>query len=659
MPISVDFETFYGSKKLKYSVKGRTPEEYCKHDLFDPYMISVCDGKTAWSGHPSSFNWNTLDREDLLSHNAGFDRRVYAEMVTRGLAPKVNPKSWHCTANMTSYLCNRRSLDQSVEHLFKTKLSKSARSDADGKHWPADFSPAEREAMLKYAKDDALWCWRLHDQFGAKWPHWERQLSDLTIRQGEHGVQINTDLLDKYMCWSHECLMATERVIPWLAETSDDEWDDFNTKPTSSKCIAEQCRRVGIACPPVKYKDEEGYTEWEEAHAKQHPWIQAVGAWRSINKLVATFKIMKSRLRDDGTMPFGLLYYGAHTGRWSGTARINFQNMRKEPLFVNELGLVEQNDKRIAAAMSYRKENGKWPEWVRHAIDFRALIIPRPGKKMIVCDLAQIEPRVLAFISDNKELLSRMAGGMSIYEAFARTAFNYDGPPMTGEVKATKEYKLIKIQVLQLGYQAGWAKFVTTALRESGMDLTENDPEWIEVEDPITGETKRTPGYGQYAKQIVADFRAANPKITKLWARLDGDFRASIGNDFSIRLPSGRRLVYEGVHGQVRIVVGKDGKPERKSEVVARVGDKTRACYGGSLTENVCQAIGRDVFGWHLASLDRQGLPALFSSHDEGIFEVDPTVTAKDIEHQMSVTPPWLEGCPIAAEAKEVPCYLK
>lgn len=656
--IAIDFETLY-STKLKYTVKGRTPEEYVNDERFDAYMVSVCDGESAWSGHPKDFNWSSLDGKELCSHNRAFDSAVYRKLATLGKAPKINIRKWACTANMTAFLCNRRALDSAVEHLFQTQLSKSVRGNADGKRWPEDFKPEERVAMLKYAKDDSLWCWKLWNKFNGQWPDWEQQLSDLTIRQGEHGVQIDEMLLDQYMCWAHECLMSTERQIPWLREAIDEEdasWEDFNIKPTATKCIAEQCRRSGIECPPIKYKNEEGYAEWEERYADKHPWILAVSGWRSINKLYGTFKIMKGRMRDDGTMPFGLLYFGAHTGRWSGTARINFQNMRKDPLFVTQLGLVEQDDKKIAFAKNYHEENGKWPDWVKYAIDFRHLIVPRPGKKMIVSDLAQIEPRVLAWLCGNKALLDLIRDGMSIYEAFNRTVFGYTGPKMN---KSTLEYKLVKIQVLQLGYQAGWSKFIATALKENDIDLTENDPEWIEIEDPYTGEVRKESGYGQFAKKIVSDFRAANPKITGLWAHLDGQFKSSIGGNFTIKLPSGRSLVYENIRAQYRIVPGKDGKPERKSEVVAKVGEKIRACYGGSLTENVTQAAARDVFGWQIANMDRDGLPALFTSHDEGIFEVDQSVTVYDVEHAMSVTPPWLEGCPIAAEAKEVKHYLK
>lgn len=658
--VAIDFESFY-SKKLKCTVVGNLPEEYVSHELFNAYMVSISDGKQAWSGEIRDLNWNALEGAHWISHNRRFDNTVYNKLVTDGLAPKVPIAGWHCSANLTSYLCNRRSLDQAIEHLYKIKLDKTQRANAEGKRWPQDFSDDERVAMLRYAKDDAIWCHKLWTDFSGQMPTVEHRLSDLTIEQGMRGVQIDVPLLHEYLNLSHDMLLKTTREIPWMQDDDSDDWDEFKVSPTATKCIIEQCRRNGIPAPPVKAQDAEGYQDWEDLYAPKHTWIYALSAWRSINKLYKTFLLVKRRLNADGVMPFSLKYFGAHTGRWAGDARINMQNMRKVPVFRNERGLMENDDRKIFAAVESHEETGQWPTWVTGVLDFRALIIPRPGKKMILSDLAQIEPRVLAWLTGNKELLEKIAGGMSIYEAFARTAFNYSGPKMVGAVKSSKEYKLYKIQVLQLGYQAGWEKFISTALKESGIDLTENDPEFIEEFDQVTGKTKTVSGWGQFAKKIVAEFRAKNPKITAFWEAMDGKFKGSIGGDLKITLPNGRKMCYADIRGTLRIIQDPETKkPRKKWEFTATTDGRRRfAWYGGKLTENFCQAIGRDVFAESVVRMEDNGWTNLFSSHDEAILQVDKDVTVKDVEHEMSKTPEWLAGCPIGAEAKEVQHYMK
>jgi DNA polymerase len=103
----------------------------------------------------------------------------------------------------------------------------------------------------------------------------------------------------------------------------------------------------------------------------------------------------------------------------------------------------------------------------------------------------------------------------------------------------------------------------------------------------------------------------------------------------------------------------KTGTPKRKTVVTADVGGVRRPLYGGKLCENLVQAVARDVFAEQLVRMTDAGLTVSFSVHDEAVMECDPSVTAKDIEHQMSYCPEWLAGCPIAAEAKEVQHYLK
>lgn len=658
MAIAIDFEAFY-STKLKYGLKQLIAESYVRHELFDPYLLAVCDGTNSWSGHPKDFNWAALEGQTLLSHNRYFDNTVYNELVRRGLVPKVNYKEWHCTANMTAYLCNRRALDTAVEFLFGVRLDKSARSEADGKHWPQDFSEDERAKMLKYAPADSYWCWKLWDKFSDQWPEMERRLSNQTIDQGMRGVQIDTSLLNDFIIQTHEVKLNTEKLLPWLQDDGEDgsDWDDYKVSPTSTKCIAEQCRRVGIPCPPVKaHEGQEAYDEWETLYGKTHRWIQCLTAWRSVNKLYKTFTLVKSRLRSDGTMPFGLKYFGAHTGRWSGSEKINFQNPRKKPLLVNEFGLMEANEKRIDGALDVKEDTGKFPEWVKYSLDFRALIIPRPNTIMIPCDLAQIEPRVLAWLTNDTALMDLIRAGMSVYEAFARTNLDYTTPGKMD--KRTDYYKMVKIMKLGLGYQAGWEKFITIAAKD-GVDITADDPEFMEVPDPYSNGMKKVSGYGKRSKEIVAEFREKSPLTVGLWKTLDDAFKRSIGGTFTMTLPSGRKMTYRNVRCALRVKPDANGKPVKKYVFTAESDGRQKDYYGGKLTENLVQATARDIFGMHLLAIEDAGHKVLFSSHDEAICECAPGTTAADIEHIMSQPPEWMPGLPVAAEAKIVAHYMK
>tara|TARA_Y100001951_G_scaffold99758_1_gene102184 strand:+ start:79 stop:393 length:315 start_codon:yes stop_codon:yes gene_type:complete len=90
-------------------------------------------------------------------------------------------------------------------------------------------------------------------------------------------------------------------------------------------------------------------------------------------------------------------------------------------------------------------------------------------------------------------------------------------------------------------------------------------------------------------------------------------------------------------------------------------GATPRNFYGGKLCENIVQATARDVFADCYYRMLKAGFNVIWTVHDEFIVEVDEEDkdAKQEIKNLMSITPEWLEGCPIAAETIEAKYYTK
>lgn len=633
--IALDYETFYKTGNDGYTIKDLGNWRYCHDDRFDAFLLSVHDGENSWVGHPKDFNWDAIQPTDLLlAHNASFDSEVTRRLAELNLAPAL-PNQWQCTANLTSFLAQTRALAPALWVLDRIQMSKETRDMMNGKTWNDLLVAGKAEEAAKYCQRDTIETWGIHNRNKDKWPAFEQRLSALTLKQCARGVAINVPLLDEYRAVLQEVIFNLIASFPWTSR---------GAKPTSPIAIAEECRACGIPCPPLKKDDEEGFDVWEATYGPRFPWVYGAGQVRKLKKLLASLETIKERLRPDDTIDFSLLYFGAHTGRWSGGGSgFNLQNLRKVPLFLKEKHMVTPPD---------GLNQKQFKEWVAactdYALDIRRLLVARPGKKFILADLSQIEPRVLAWLTGNTQLLEMLQSGMSIYEAFARVAMGWTGGKLKDE--DPDKYQLAKIQVLGLGFGCGWEKFITIA---AGYDVFLND---------------------EQSKSIVADFRANNLKISGrgpsqdesradepvgIWKALDNAFRASVGGDYQIELPSGRQLIYRDVRRAVRMKKNSEGKMEKRFVWTAMVGEDRDEFYGGLLTENLVQATARDVFGEHLLTLEEQLGDVIWTVHDEAIVEVDQGVSPKEAERLMSITPEWIEGCPVTAEAKESPHYTK
>lgn len=439
------------------------------------------------------------------------------------------------------------------------------------------------DEIKAYALRDAEACGRLFLEHGDKWPAHERELSNLTIDQGDFGVCLDVPLVESGIATLIAECESAYGALPWYGRE----------KPTSTKALAAECRRVGIPPPPSTSEDDPACEKWEARYGPQYPWVNNIRRWRKANRLLKVLQTMRERVRPDGTLPFSLKYFGAiHTGRWSGDAGLNLQNLNREPYL------------------------GVGP---------RKCLRARPGHMLVISDLSQIEPRVLAWLCGDAALLEKIRTGMPLYQAHAVATMGWTGGKLKEE--SPRLYALAKARVLGLGYGAGSTTFRNVARTMAGLELT-----------PIE------------SKNTVNDFRRSNPKITALWARLEQAMRSKVGSTFFMRMPSGRVIRYFEVEasGGLTAYTVRGGRPEH--------------FYGGKLVENLVQATARDVFAENVLRLHRAGVRILWTTHDEVVAECnerDVDDTKALIEREFVVTPSWMPGLPMAAETNVSAHYCK
>jgi hypothetical protein len=556
---------------------------------------------------------------------------------------------------------------------FGIEADKGTRDRADGKTAAEMKAEGWWPEMVKYGAGDAIGCQMLAAKYGPEWPEFERRISNLSIEQGRHGVAIDIPKLEAGIKLMQAVIFTATQNLPWIAR---------GRKPGSPIGQQEECVIAGIPCAPVKTHQPEEYEEWLDTYSTKFPFVAALKNLKRAEKMVATLETIQRRLRPDGTAHFSLLYFGAHTGRFSGSGGWNLLNPNKIPLFVGHDGLFIMDVKRVNEAAELYDKDLPLPAYVADLMDLRGLIIARPTKILCPVDLAQIEPRVINWVVGNKDFLSLVAQGQSPYEAHARLRMGWTGGKLKDENK--KLYAYAKERVIQLNYQCGFLKFMKRSIL-NGIDICENDKEvalkmaydgqikiddkgveYIEVLNPYWkpeyGDKKRLRKYkveGCNARDQVNDFRK-DKNITDLWAQLQQALVDSIGRDLVIELPSGRKLTYRDVKAQLRKVQDEDsGEWYNRKVLTALIGTKRKVLYGGLLTENLGQAIARDDFCEGMLRIVDAGHTVLFHLYDEAVAEVELGVKASELEGLMAECPGWLAGCPLAAEAVLTPRYKK
>lgn len=143
-------------------------------------------------------------------------------------------------------------------------------------------------------------------------------------------------------------------------------------------------------------------------------------------------------------------------------------------------------------------------------------------------------------------------------------------------------------------------------------------------------------------KEIVDAWRNHSPAVRHFWSQLErilgtgGAVDTGLvsievkGQDRYVWLPSKRPIVYRGLTRRWKQPLDVDGTPLGPARLVPHVlntgGDRARVPYkplhGGIITENIVQAVARDILVQALRALEEAGWPVVTHIHDEVVCEI-------------------------------------
>jgi len=610
--VTIDFETYYSSS-LGLGFKTQTTEEYIQDPRFEVIGVGVKVGsqKTVWFSGSKEKTKEFLDSLNLgeravLCHNTLFDGAILSWVFG------IKPAFWFDTLSMARALCGV-DVGNSLAKLAD-RYSLGAKGDevihADNKR-RVDFSPAELDRYGQYCKNDVDLTYALFLRLQQEFPEDEYALIDMTLRMyTEPSLMVDDALLNIRLA---DIQQDKKSLLNDLKERMKCESEEEVQKNLSSnKKFSKVLEDLGIDVPlkispttgkpvPALAKSDEGFIALTE---HPNPYIQQLCAVRLGTKST----LEESRIqrfidigaRNKGYIPVPLKYYGAHTGRWSGMDKINFQNL---------------------------------PSRDKKKKTLKNAILPENGKLIINADSSQIEARVLAWLAGQQDLVTMFIKGADVYCDFASKIYKRT---------ITKENPLErfvgKTCILGLGYGTGAVKLRTTL---------KNTPPGVEL--PV-----------ELCLQIVSLYREYNSYITDLWRQGDcalRDIHAWDKNDTSkypfgehgcvyvtqkgILLPNGLYITYPGL--KLYDQVPTEQNQRRGFSYQSRKGPVS--VWGGVVVENVVQALAKIIVGEQMLRINQRYKVAL-TVHDAAVVSVNENEIDEAVEYIrqcMSTPPSWAQ----------------
>jgi DNA polymerase len=651
------------------------------------------------------------------AHNVGFERAIWKYVgVDRLEWPEVPPNQWRCSAALAASFALPRSLEgasralglvqekDNAGHKVMMKVSKpraalkadlelvAANRFGDKKRWKEITKPksayalrelypdiqevqrinpwhekaVELQALFDYCQQDVVVEHAISSRLGYNLPAAELGVWQLDQEMNERGVLLDMEMVHAALKVSDECKELADARISEL---------------TNGTVVSLGQRQAFMDF--VNSQPGDGYIENTQKptieEALKHPTMWSQKAYEALELRQSQAKTstkkytaMANVVCHDGRARGLLAYHGADTGRWAGRL-IQPQNFPRGDV-------KESIDSLCEAVLTGDREYldllyGDPMKVLSSAL--RGAMTASDGYDLICADYSAIEARGLFWISGDEDALNVFRRGHDIYKDMASSIYRVHYDQVSPDQR-----QMGKQAILGLGYQMGAAKFADTC-QGYGIEIDE-----------------------EFAKRVVGTYRSSHQAVKDFWYGIEhaaqeaaspgspgvtfGRLRLFVEDDFlKIRLPSGRCLHY--YEPRVQRVISKWQDDERQELYATAlredwsveraeaaglnvktqltflgINSQTRKfgrqqTYGGKLTENIVQALSRDVMAEALLWVAASGVYVpLLTVHDEVIAEVaEGCGSVEEFEQLISRLPDWATGFPLAAEGWRGKRYRK
>lgn len=631
MKYLIDFET-----KSDLSIKQVGVKKY----VDTPNSDIVCMSWKPWDdlgagptrlwipGNGVPFPVQSIDR--MYAHNIQFDYEVWHTLGMKYYFPEFSLEQ--CVDVMA--LCGRYTYPQGLDFVGRV-LKLKVQKDRKGKALmnkiclpPFEYTPQQLSQFYQYCIRDTDTMWEViqalpRDELDPK----EQKIWVVTAKINRTGLPIDTKAVARiYEVTEY----YKKKKMKLVSDLTDGEIQTVN----QTKAIVMWAAGKGVKLPNLQAATVQEHIEYDI-----NPDVTALLKLRQELGKTSTAKYKKLMEQDHyGRVYDNLRYYGAAPGRWSG---MGFQ--------MHNLPRDKVNDPEATIAQFYDTSILKGHPIQAAKALLRPMIKAPKGFMIAAADYSAIENVLLLWVAGETKQLNLIRAGFEHYKTFAASVYN-----IPYEVVNEIQRFLGKVGILGAGYNAGAGAFLNFAIGY-GLDIS----------------------YEQ-ADSVIQLYRKDHPAVKKLWYQLRDHAIAAIehkgleftyrncafkvvidrngGSWLRLRLPSGRSLVYNSPElrddkwGQVPTHMGINSYTKQWSRL---------KLIPGRITENICQALARDILAHAKLDLMDEGYKLIGSVHDEVLCEVKehPMVkalgvkrsTPDDIIRIMTNLPDWCRTLPLKA----------